>query len=597
MDHLIELGARQESNGDLVIPRDVRKQLAAERVRKLQMTSVPNTPRHMMRAGGGVGVAKGHGTGISLSLSSLRHIRERSSLLQSIHAARNRQVRRMGRKFDGQLGHVGWRIVHRDHYQPGKEQPDAIKPFIKRFERIMEKPSPVYCKTTGHLLSGLEEDLLTINRPALEVLHSVMDPNRVVGFRPVDGALIWPTLEYVEKWKRDTQGWHGHFTPTELTVQDEIQLASEAMNFDLEGAEWCLVREGILEAVYPHGRLLVEPINNRTDIQFAGYPPGCVEEAIHTVTAAINAFDYNASLFTKGMMAEYALGISGDVHPEDVMAFVDQLREASQGVRRAHQPPILPLPTDGVIEKIDFKPTNKDMQFEVWQSLLIALATAVYRMDPTTINAKPWDGGSGPGLSESGRGEEIGLAKEEGLQTDLQHLSDCMLTPIAKRCHPDLMVVWEYGEDSASTLAELNTKRCQTSMTRNEARLSEGNRPMGFWLDEDELDELDEDSEEFKKFHANPWNMPADPTFVNFVQGQQQAEQMQDQQMQQEPDGYGGEVDPQQEDDGYGVGVPDQPYGGPPQPPEMPPGAPPAEPGAPMTKARTVTVFVESPNG
>lgn len=604
LDRLVGLGARREANGDIVIPAEVRQQLASERARRLTMTSVPTTPRHMMRAGGGIGVARGHGIQVALSLASLRHIRERSSLIQAIHSARNRQVRRMAKKYDGQLGHIGWRVVHRDHYEPGKEQPESIQPFIKRFERVMEQPSPIYCKTTSHLLSGLEEDLLTINRPVVEVLHSAFDSNRIVGFKPVDGALIWPTLEYLERWKRDTQGWNRGRVLSSLSVEDELEIASEALDHDLHGAEWCLVREGILEAVYPHGRLLVEPVHNRTDVQFAGYPPSCVDEALQCITASVNAFDYNANLFTKGMLAEFILGISGDVHPADIMAFVDQFREASQGVRRAHQPPIIPLPSDGVIEKIDLKPNNKEMMFEVWQSLLIALCTAVYRMDPTTINAKPWDGGSGPSLSEAGRGEEISLAQEEGLQTDLQHLTECIFTPLARRCHPDLMVVWEFGEENATTLAELNSKRCETSMTRNEARLSEGDPPMGFWISHEELKKLGPDDEDYQKFHANPWNMPKDQAFISAMQMVQQAEQMK--QMQEQggpPDGYGGEEDPNQPDDGFGVPQPPQPFGGPPQGPPGPPGAPPGlpggppQPGAPMTKARTITVFVESPNG
>jgi hypothetical protein len=328
------------------------------------------------------------------------------------------------------------------------------------------------------------------------------------------------------------------------------------VGWDLYGAEFCLVREGVLEAVYQPGKLLVSPHYNRTDVNVVEYPPSHVEMAIELVLAFVNTFDYNATQFTKGMLAEFILGVSGDVHPDSIDAFIDLFREATQGVRRAHQPPIMPLPSDGDLKKIDLKANNRDMMFEVWMSVLVALCTAVYRMDPSTVNSKPWEGGSGPSLNAPNREKEISLAKEEGLQGDLNHLAKGILNPIVQSIHPDLMVMWEFGDFDPQREAEINGKRAQTSITRNEVRLAEGLKPKGYWVPDDQYDGLSDEDKD--RYDSNLWNMPTDPTFVNAVQQAQMMEQGGPEEMG-GPPGMGGPGQ-EEEDDGYG-GPPGGPQG------------------------------------
>lgn len=524
----------------------------------------------------------------------------------------------MCRRWSGKRTDVGWRVVHKDHVAVTADPPEELAPLIQRVEKLIERPSPRYCKTTADLLVPLEEDLLTINRPVIERLFSAHDPNRVVGLRPVDGAVIWPTLLYTEKWQAEHPRWNGAAPDQsydgELDEQKLYETLLEVEGFDLWGAEYCLVRDGTLEAVYQSGDLIVAPMNTRTDLRHAGYPPSRVEEAIEIILSFMNVWDYNSSLFTRGMMSEFLLGISGDVHEDDIAGFVDTFREATQGVQRAWRPPIMPLPVDGVLQKIDLKANPKDMAYEVFQSLQISLATAVYRMHPSTVNAKAWDGGSTPSISAPSQATEIALAQEEGLRCDLDHLADSMLTPFAQACHPDLRVVWWYGPDDEQREAEIHSKRAAVSMTRNEIRLEQGLRPMGFWMDPLDVSKLsakdtddlsDKEAERLDRYEGNLWNQPADPTFVNqFAMARQEAAQA-EQGEQGPPDGFGGEDGaPPPGPDGFGQGQPDYPYGqvpgqdeGPPppgqdEPESQPPGGPP--PG-PMQKAvpRRVTVYVE----
>tara|TARA_R110000824_G_scaffold54028_3_gene149083 strand:- start:2607 stop:4478 length:1872 start_codon:yes stop_codon:yes gene_type:complete len=549
--------------------------IRANKARSLAMTRVPNAPRNLMRDVGGMAFAKGSGRWPHISIEMLRDLRERAPILAPIHNARHYQVRRLSKKWTGQKGTVGYRVVHKDHHEGDAIQPEGMKPYIQRFERMLESPSPTYgCNTTGSLMTLLWEDLATINRPTVEIIHSAVDPKRVVQFRPVDGGIIWPTLLWIEQWKKDHPNWRMGFEMRGMEIEDEIDIVSAAIDYDLHGAEYVLVRDGIAEQAYPRNKLIVAPIMNRTDIRWVGYPPSHLEQAIHLIAAFISTFDYNATFFTKGMMAEFILGVPADLHADDVDAFIDMLREATQGTQNAWQPPILPVDSGQEIQKIDLKKNNTEMGFEVWLSLLVALNAAVYRMDPSTINAKPWDGGQSAKLSDGGgRTEEIALAKEEGLQGDISHLTEEILNPLAKRCHPDLRVVWEYGDFDPRKEAEINEIRARTSITRNEVRLEDGKKPRGYWVDADAYAKLNDEDQE--KFDQNIWNWPTDQGFASAMSQQAMAKMQEEQPEEQPPggDGFGGE------DDGFGGGDPNAPPGG---DPNAPPGGQPAPFGAPQ---------------
>lgn len=578
LGRLAELGI-QDMGDKLVVDKAALRRRRQESLRKLAVTSFPNTQRTLIREVGGRAVSKSANRWPSVTFEMLRDLRERAPILQPIHNARGYQVRRLARPYSGKRGDVGWHVVHKDYNEQNTDPPDYVQPAIDRFTRMLKKPSPTYCKTTGTLLTQLMEDLLTINRPGLEVIHSAIDPRRVVQFRPIDTALAWPTLDYVEKWKQDNPQWWGGYDPRRLTFEDDVDIVSHALEWDLFGTEYVLVQDNVVLNSYRPGKLMIEPIMNRTDVRFAGYMPSNVEMAIHLISAFISAFDYNAAYFTRGMLAEFILGLPGDMHDDDVEAFIDMLVEATQGTRNAWQPPVVPLPSGGdTITKIDLKQSNREMMFEVWLTLQSALLTGTYRMDMSIIGAKPWDS-SGGSLGSENRHDEIALAKEEGLQGDVEHLNENLLTPLAQRCHPDIMVRFEYGDFDPVKEADLYEKRARTDMTRNEVRQEMGRHTIGFVLAPEDYETASEEDQ--AKHDENPWNWPTDPTFAQTMNQREQQKAQADMMEQYggQPgapgeegppgeDGFGGE------DDGFGGG-------GPPGPPGMPPNAPYGQPSGP----------------
>ena len=175
-----DLGDRWE------IDKKAMAHMRAQQSRRLAMTRVPNAPRHLMRDVGGMAYAKGSGRWPHISLDMLRDLRERTPILQPIMRARGYQVRRLSVRWPGRRGTVGYRVVHKDHNEHDAIQPKYIKPYIQRFQGMMENPAPSYgCNTTGAMMTQLMEDFQTINRPVMEVIHSAVDPRRVVQFRAV----------------------------------------------------------------------------------------------------------------------------------------------------------------------------------------------------------------------------------------------------------------------------------------------------------------------------------------------------------------------------------------------------------------------------
>lgn len=569
-----KMGISRLKDGSVKLSPEALRTIQDERLRRMTISRVPSTPRWMPREAGGVGVRKGGGRFNAFSMETLRMVREQSPMFQVIHAARQAKVRRLSVRWSGRRGEVGWRVVHKDHYELDAKPPKGFEPWIQKFEKILEVPAPTYGITsTSPLLSMAEEDLLTLNRPVIEVLYSALEKRRVVGFRPVDAALIWPTQLWIEKWVSDNPHWYGPWSPQALTEDEALDLLSLQMDMDLRTAEYCLVREGAVEATYDRDQLVVAPIMNRTGIDWNGYWPSAVEMAMEVGLTFINTWNYNANFFTRGMMAEFILGVSGNVHDDDIDAFADMLRDATQGVKKAWQPPIMPLPEGATLEKIDLKPANREMMYEVFLALQIAIGCGIYRMDPSEINARPWDGSGGQHLGGDGsRGQEIELAKAEGLQGDMQHHAEAWLTPLARRCHPDLRVIFEYGDFDPKKEADIYAVRSKTSLTRNEVRLAEGLEPKGYWVPDVQYEGLSD--EDKKQYDENLWNMPADPAFAAALQQRAQLAQQKDmqeqwaQQQQQQPgevpddDGFG--QPDGQEQDGFGQPKPQTPFGGPP---------------------------------
>jgi hypothetical protein len=506
-EDIIAAGMRRLADGGLQLTPEAYAELQRRSQRAGAVSPVPKLPRTMARDMGGA-VPRGAGSGRALlTFDALRRLREGVAIIQVVHAAVHAKLRRVCRRWDGQRHEVGWEITHRDALRPDGRVPRGFGPVIRQFETFMEEPKQG--DTLSDFMIRLAEDYLTINRPVVAPLYWAADDRRIVGWEPVDGALILPLADWIAQ-STFGSGWIERQVP--VTPEGRKALLRDLYGAHVDAMRWVLIRDGIPERFYKDDELIVGDAKTRTDIQWAGYNPSTVETAAELIAAFMGVFQYNANFFRDGFQPDFAILLKGAQDPDAAGRFIQQLQSAAQGVDRAHQPLVLTAPdADSGMDRIELKRSNNEMGFETWLSALVALTCAVYREDPSSINAKPWAGGSGASMNEANRATEIELARADGLQSLLGHITDHILTPMARRCHPDLVVRWHYGEMDPERDAKVYQMRVATDCTPNEARVLRGDAPMPPYWPARELGQCS--PAERAAYDANPWNWIQNGTF------------------------------------------------------------------------------------
>lgn len=511
-------------------------------------SAVPSIPlTHTITAtGGAVGKGQGYGTG-TIDWRTLRTVRESSCILVPIHEARQHALSRFSRRSFGLPGQIGCRIVHRDFANPRQEVPRRFRPLIKEAETVLFRTMPeLQCHGVGSLLKALWDDYATLNRPVMELIQR---DGELAALRPVDGSCVWETWAFLQLWAR------GYAAELEkLGSRQRLDYASNKLGVDLSRARYLWVEEGVSLKGLSADQVIVGTERTSTDIRYGPYPPGKTERALNLAVYGDQVLEYSASFFSQGMMSNWLIFLDPAARDEAQAQFAAHFAEKSRGMASAHQPVFVGADADKL------KPFNltpgmpRDFAFEGMLSVCAALMCAIYRIDPSTIGVKPWDGGSGPRLSEAGREEEIAASKEEGLSGDLEHLRAALLNPAIQRIHPELEVVIDTGDFDPKVALELISSRKKNIETTNEIRVGEGMKPLGFYVAPEDWDTASEEDQ--LKHQANAYNHVADPSlgstsmltmgYQQKLDAMQQAQQQPGQDPGQDPNG----APPQEGQDG-----------------------------------------------
>jgi len=518
VDLLRAAGVKQLSDGTLQISPEAYGRLFDDRRRRASVHQVPVTPRYTT---GGIGDAttKTQYGYDHASFEMLRETRQRIPLLGMIHAARARQVERFSMLWSGRRGDVGMRIVHQSHFEDGVEAPKGIEPFIQASKDMLSRPCPSKgFDALSSLTVPLVEDHLTINRMAIEVLSSSADPARVVGLRPVDGGMFLEPMSYVNHWMNQNVGRDGALTlgQSEQDPRRVLDMISESLDDDIRNVEYIMIRDGLPEAVYAPGKIIIRSQKRRTDIRFGPYQPSHVEEAIELTAAYWETWDRENRVFREGMWSNSMLLVTGALDAREYELFLQRFREASQGYKRSTKPIIMRNLAEADIKKIDLKDPPSDLEQQNRFAMVTAGVCAHYQMHPSAIFHKLWGAGQGNALQERNQEQEIIGANFAGHQQDLAAVCEHLTTFVQRHIHPELVVTMEYGVLDPLREAQINTEKVKTDCDRNEIRISQNRRPRAFYLDPDEYESASEDDK--KKHDLNPWNMPDSQTFEKAAQ-------------------------------------------------------------------------------
>lgn len=470
--------------------RALQKRLTRAEEKLALLSSVPHTPRYLPFSYQ-YGFQKGRSLGShwnGLSFDLLREVAKRCLLIKAIHSARFHQIEHIARPWNGKKGEVGFRVIHKDEYNPDV-QVEKIPKIKERCAKVMaqlETPHPIYNPTFSGFCTKLTADFLTINRPTVELIRN--ERGEVKQFAAVDGAIVVPTLQYLRQFSSKSN------FPESTSSEELLEKVFNAQQIDLSGAEWVIVREGVVESYAPPGRIFIAPLEKTTDIREVDYPPSYVEDSVIGIVSFCNAFSYNSQYFERGNMAEIILGISGDYDDDSLSAFQDQLREGHSGLLGAWRVPIIPMSNPEMLKVFDLKKSNRDMQFLQFLNVNVSLVTANYRMHPSTINFVGMST-EGTAIFEHSKEVEIETAKEEGFHTLAGHIG-LLCDRVVRSIDPDLRFEWVgLTEEKEAQEAELISKEISTWRSIDEVRIAKGKEPFEEW-----------------------WSgVPANPTIFSFI--------------------------------------------------------------------------------
>ena len=511
----------ERDDGSLVVPSETMEWMKLDAQRRAAVTAVPDYPLYYV-PGLPDGVADPLTSGYrGLGWAKLRRWREQVPLLCMIHARRARTIEAHAKIWSGRRGDVGFRVCHPSEFRAGEVVHPHIKRFIRQAEELLRSPAPgTRYDSLRAVCPPLNEDLLTINRAAIEVLPSRHDEGLVAGFRPVDGGIILERAEYIRHWLKqqtDTSLRQYLDQPDDPRVAERV---SEAVQQNLVGKEYVLVRSGIVEGTYSPGRILVESLQRRTDIAYTPYQPSCVEEAMECIARAWAVWDSESRMFREGVWADTILFFSGNVTPSDYQEILQSFREGGQGYHRRGKPLSVRGLQDSDVKMVRLKDPPNDMLFVNAYVIACNHVSAIYSIDPSSIYMRPFDTRSA-GLNERDRSEEIESSSSDGHKVDLHALAAMFTRLIRTVVHPELEVRIEFGEYDAMSEARLHDVLVKSTHSRNEMRVARGDAARGFYLTAEEY--ADASDEDQKRHDQNPWNYPDSQTFMAQAQALQQA--------------------------------------------------------------------------
>ena len=480
---------------------------------------VPSLSRDQMADVGGVAISKSSVLPHYLSYQALREFAIRTPIIQAIESSRIRAIQRYGVLYSGRRGDIGVRVGHVDELRGGRQAPSGFDVYVREAERILTCPAPgVGVNSLADLLGLLGSDLSTINRPTVEIIRSAAT-GRMTGLRPIDGAIVYNVVDVVSA--RSQQMFQG-MDPSKVSDEDILNRLAMSLHRDIERAEYVLVRDGIVETIYPPGVIACFPMMRTTDVRYAGYQPSLLEMALEAVAAWWATFDHENSTFRDGWFADMLLLLSSTIGADQARTLEADLIERGRGYKKDRHPIVLRGLEGSEIQKVDLGQVRTDMTYERRFAFCGALICAIYQVDPSSVGMKPFEGGQAPRLSERSREEEIENNNKAGYEADLVHLAGALTRIMQREIHPELSITIEFGRTDPVAEEKVRKSRVEYDMTRNESRLLAGDRAIGFYLTPDEYDKASEENR--RRHDENVWNMTKDPVMVSQMKAIQEAQ-------------------------------------------------------------------------
>jgi len=184
--------------------------------------------------------------------------------------------------------------------------------------------------------------------------------------------------------------------------------------------------QGIVQAEYYPWELCFGIRNRSTNVYNNGYGVAELEDMVRIVTWMLYGDSYNGKFFSQGSAPKGMFKVTGTINDDKMAEFRQAWRAQTAGVENAWKIPVLQGAEN--IDWIDMHNSNKDMEFSKWQSYLILLSCALYKIDPEEVGFGSFigtaGGSGGGGTTYDGNKEyRINYSKDKGLFPLLKFIS------------------------------------------------------------------------------------------------------------------------------------------------------------------------------
>jgi hypothetical protein len=203
--------------------------------------------------------------------------------------------------------------------------------------------------------------------------------------------------------------------------------------------------------------------NPRSDIYSFGYGMSELEMLVEVVTSILFAEQYNRNAFTQGAIPQGVISLIGNYDDEMLEAFKRQWALTVAGVQNSHRLPVIAL-TDG--EGFKFTPFNmssKDMEFHLWITFLVALASGIYQIDPEEFGFQGYKPSGSGSLFQQGGEYKQEQSKDRGLKPLMTFTANFLNSEIIDYIYDDMMLEW-VGFDEKSEKERLEAQQMELQM-------------------------------------------------------------------------------------------------------------------------------------
>lgn len=399
----------------------------------------------------------GFGRAHSLSYETLRRMSMRNAVVAAILQTRQNQVGAFASPSDDARDSVGFVILPRDGKQPSraaKKEITRLNEFILNTGNSELMSDGTDRDRLGTFLRKITRDTLVFDQVNIEIVRDRM--GRPYDFYAVDAA----------------------------TIRKVIQPGKDKNDFK-EPIIYVQVLNDAPVAGYSSREMVFGVRNPRTDILSAGYGYAELEMLITTITAHLNAEEYNRKFFEHGSVPKGILNIKGSNIPREQMEGVRRMWNAQMaGVMNAWRTPVMNAEE---LQWVNVHQSNMDMEFSRWLEYLVKVASAVFLIDPAEINFDFRGSATQQApLFESSIEGKLKHSKDRGLRPLLRFLMEVIDQKIIRPLNSDFKFAFS-GLDARTEqeLLTMDKDKVETYMTVNEVRKTRGLDPL-----EGELGEL-----------------------------------------------------------------------------------------------------------